>query len=866
MSSQRIICAAALWLGVLALGCRAWSTDFIHFEARQTHSIERGLDGATLLALNSVEGRLSVFRCDGEARDRPWLVAEIPVGLGPVSVRARTPDEVWVVNEVSDSVSVVSLSRGLVVATVPCPDEPADVVFAEGLAFVSCARSRQLRVLDAESRAETRLIPLAGHSPRALAVDRTGERILVAFLHSGNGTTVLPAAVAPAPEAPWNALLPPGPATALIVEASDSRVRYQVLDHDLALVSLRDLARVDYIGGIGTSLFTIAVRPGTREWWIGNTDANNRTRYEPQLKARFARNRLTRIDPVTGGRTFYDLSPFDEAGRPTGPEGTAGALAQPMSLAFSADGAVVWIAAFGSDRVALFSAIDGTVEKRVDLRVPGEGSDLMRGPRGLAWDEEGERLYVHNKLANTLSVVDTRNARVLSEVRLGSIDVLSPAARAGRGLLFDARLSGNGATSCATCHIDADLDGLAWDLGDPAGAMTNIVGANLAVHDLAQRDRAMHPMKGPMVTQTLRGLEPGQRLHWRGDRGSLDDFNPTFRDLLGGSLQEPAKIEALSAYLAGLRHHPNPNRLPDNSLPESFAGGNAARGAKIFAAHLHHCAVCHVLPLGTDQNVDDPRNLRLSQPVKNPTLRTTYQRALLDTGVGATNWTGFGLLHDGSGGLQALPTVHFYDLDALSGTLFQDVAAYVLCFDSGTPPVVGRSITLTEADRLGTAAVKELELLEGQAKQDGVCDLIARGRLAGSLVSLRFDPVDSRYHSGVTERAWSRDQVLAMLGPGDAVTALATSFGNGARCSVDRDGNGVSDADDPRPRLDIRRGPSGWVARWRPNSPGWLLESTPNLRVPWRVAADSGLPSETVREIPFEPDAGMGFFRLRRTW
>ena len=30
--------------------------------------------------------------------------SEIPVGLEPVSVRARTNDEVWVVNEVSDSV------------------------------------------------------------------------------------------------------------------------------------------------------------------------------------------------------------------------------------------------------------------------------------------------------------------------------------------------------------------------------------------------------------------------------------------------------------------------------------------------------------------------------------------------------------------------------------------------------------------------------------------------------------------------------------------------------------------------------------------------------------------------------------------
>ena len=53
----------------------------------------------------------------GAAQDRPVLVAEIPVGTGPVSVKARTADEVWVVNEVSDSVSIVSLSRHAVIAT-----------------------------------------------------------------------------------------------------------------------------------------------------------------------------------------------------------------------------------------------------------------------------------------------------------------------------------------------------------------------------------------------------------------------------------------------------------------------------------------------------------------------------------------------------------------------------------------------------------------------------------------------------------------------------------------------------------------------------------------------------------------------------
>lgn len=130
-------------------------------------------------------------------------------------------------------------------------------------------------------------------------------------------------------------------------------------------------------------------------------------------------------------------------GRPVGEGGRDGALAQPMELVFSPDGAVAWVAVFASDRVARLAAADGAVERRVDLRSAGEGPEAMRGPRGLAWNAATERLYVLNKLASTVTTIDTQAARAISEVGLGSFDPLPAAARAGRGLLYDARLSGN---------------------------------------------------------------------------------------------------------------------------------------------------------------------------------------------------------------------------------------------------------------------------------------------------------------------------------------------------------------------------------------------------------------------------------------
>ena len=55
----------------------------------------------------------------------------------------------WVVNEVSDSISIVSISRRIILDTLYVPDEPADVVFAGNRAIpVSAARKNAIAVFD----------------------------------------------------------------------------------------------------------------------------------------------------------------------------------------------------------------------------------------------------------------------------------------------------------------------------------------------------------------------------------------------------------------------------------------------------------------------------------------------------------------------------------------------------------------------------------------------------------------------------------------------------------------------------------------------------------------------------------------------
>src|SRR5262245_35541554 len=100
---------------------------FVNFEGSQVSPIRMLPGGTRLLAVNTPDGRLSVLHVGNPTQ--PVLELEVPVGIEPVSVNARTSDEVWVVNQVSDSVSIVSLSRRIVIDTIAVKDEPADVVF-----------------------------------------------------------------------------------------------------------------------------------------------------------------------------------------------------------------------------------------------------------------------------------------------------------------------------------------------------------------------------------------------------------------------------------------------------------------------------------------------------------------------------------------------------------------------------------------------------------------------------------------------------------------------------------------------------------------------------------------------------------------
>src|SRR5688572_8395032 len=166
------------------------ASSFVNFETAPVHPVALSPDGRTLAVCNLADARIMLFDL---ASSLPVLAAEIAVGMDPVTVRFRHTNELWVVNGISSSLSIVDLSRLTVIATIQTLPGPADLVFAgtPRRAFVSCSRVNKVQVFDPESRLHLATLDIDGERPRALAVSSDAANVYVAILESGNRSTIL---------------------------------------------------------------------------------------------------------------------------------------------------------------------------------------------------------------------------------------------------------------------------------------------------------------------------------------------------------------------------------------------------------------------------------------------------------------------------------------------------------------------------------------------------------------------------------------------------------------------------------------------------------------------------------------------------
>jgi YVTN family beta-propeller protein len=789
--SMKRLALSALATAALAPTALA-QAPYTNFESTVVHPVRVSADGSRLYAAIPSGDRLAVFSLLDPAR--PALLREIPVGLRPASVAVRTNTEVWVCNLLSDSVSVVDTERGIVLDTLRIGDEPSDIVFAGGKAFVTEATRDRVQVYDATTRASLGSINLFGKEPRALAVDGSGQRVYALSRRSGNGTTLLKTSLAPPQPAPSNPALPPAPQTGLIVRADDpahaAQLPFTLPDLDVFEIDAGSQTVLRSFARVGTTNFDLVVHPQTGVLWVANSDARNLVRFVPNLRGHVVDHRVTTILPGGAGTVVpFDLNAGISYTQLPNPQALATALADPTGLALDAGNSLLYVAAQGSDRIGVVDLQVGAVVDRIELS--GTSGALVntaqkRGPRALALHPTAGFLYCWNRLSESLSVVATGTRAVVHELLIASHDAEPPAVRAGRKFLYDAKLSGNGTISCASCHVDGEEDGLAWDLGDPSGQLTTIPIAfqqgAIAGGPTPANFPPIHPMKGPLMTQPLRKLEG--RPHWRGDLASFADFNATFPSLLGGSLLAAADLATFGQWAAAVVYPPNPNQNLDRTRTTQ-----QQQGFQAFSNGLISCISCHVQPSGSNGMVrDQPQGT--FQPMKIAPLRNYYRKSGLSKSGGQPLKMGFGLFKDGEAGV-------LQDINGMGGggTGTPPAAQFLLAWDTGTAPAVGLQVQLDATAATLPLTTTNLALLEARALT-GELDLIVRGQLDGVPAGFWFQPAQGLYRPDRAQGAQrTRAELLQLAGQGRLIAQATGVMPGEGTVAIDRDGDGVRDGD-----------------------------------------------------------------------
>ncbi len=773
----------------------AQAPSFITFESGQVRPLALSADRSKLFVANTPDNRLEIFSVSDSGLS---LTASVPVGLEPVAVAVRNDAEVWVVNHLSDSVSIVNVAATVphVSRTLLVGDEPRDIVFsANDRAFITTARRGQQRTnpsleyvpgagdplltTEGTPRADVwvfdaanpgtgiggtplKIVELFGDTPRGLAVSPDGNIVYAAIFFSGNQTaSVAEGSVCEHNQAPCQikSQTSPGdivgpktnvsgdraPLTGVIVkqdpetgeffdpEGTDwtDSVKFSLPDKDVFAIDATTLNEIAAYRHVGTTLFNMATNPRTGAVYVSNFEANNFGLFEgPGI---FANSTVqghlseARITVIKNGSVLpRHLNKHINYAITPAPAGTLQhSLSMPLGMEVSSDGSWLAVAAFGSNKVGIFDtsalendSFDPTQTSADYISVSGGG------PSGLALDESRNRLYVLTRYNNSVSVINLDSKEEVSHVAMHNPEPASVVQ--GRRFLYDATLtSSNGEASCAACHIFGDTDHLAWNLGNPDDEVTkNPTPIKLNFYDdVFQRLIAdalgfvipningtnevddFHPMKGPLTTQTLRGLVNSGSMHWRGDRAngffgvdlateapfdsdlSFNNFIVAFAGLLGReSLIDDDDMQRFTEFALQMILPPNPVRALDNSLSRAEARGREyymgcdgvtliicnRDGFPVFSEHRSDglplldnfgftCQGCHTLNpaegyFGTDGTASFDG---VNQIMKIPQIRNVYTKVGMfgnptnaeinefDNDYKGDQIRGFGVFHDG---------------------------------------------------------------------------------------------------------------------------------------------------------------------------------------------------------------------------
>jgi YVTN family beta-propeller protein len=502
--------------------------------------------------------------------------------------------------ESTDEIAVIDVSRGRVTARFATGRRPYGLaVSADGSKlFVAIREENRVAAYATDDGRELASVPV-GRFPGGLAIDPAGKTLVVANL--GSDTISVLSAEPLAERVRLSASREP---FAVSINADGTRA---FVANRLAPVGHASSPPVDEMTVIDLTVPAVIERPGADSAHMAEGVAVAPTSGIAAMSLLRVRNLLPILQVARGwvmtsslavhvpGRRDLVQFPLDDVN---------GYYADPAGMLIDEKRGRAYVASGGGDCV---SVVDWRQIEQMTKEAGDEGSGpwaddlgaseryivdripLRSNPKALAMSPDGRRLFVAERLADSVAIIDADTLALDRRVELGGIE--PDLVRRGEILFHNSSVTFQGQFSCRSCHADGHQDGLTYDFAIDG------LGSNL------------------VDNKSLLGLANTEPLKWAGTNPSVhEQCGPRFAKVLTmADPFPPDQMDALAAYIMSLPP-PAGHRGADGELTPNQARGKAIfertrtkKGQEIPVAD--RCTTCHAPPLYTNKlrtNVGTP--------------------------------------------------------------------------------------------------------------------------------------------------------------------------------------------------------------------------------------------------------------------
>lgn len=534
------------------------------------------------------------------------VTGAIKVGRRPHSVLIGKAGKLaYVSSEVDDTVAVVDLEQQRVVRSLPAGDAPAGLVLSadEKTLFTANWLGDDISVIDVNKGQEVRRLD-AGSNPYDMALSPDGSTLLVTNQRSY---------VTSYPNPPTSEVT--------VVDARQGRVaaraqwRNAHLLEGVAIAPQGDLALVTLVRP--KNLVPIL---GVAQGWVMTNGIG-----------------VMYLDPKEG-------NPGRQSAQVLLDDSTA-YYADPCSVVITPDGRYAFVSHSGVDLVtvvdlaklravlrgasagqlATYSNHLGLSKRYVIKRI-----QTAANPKGLAVSRDGRFVYVAERLADRVAVIDVEKLALTATVDLGGSRRES-LQRRGERIFNSAKFTFQNQFSCRSCHPNNHVDRLQYDF-DVDGVGQNI-----------------------LDNRTLLGINGTSPFKWNGKNTSIYmQCGIRFSKVLMRSEPFPFDdLNAVVAFIYSLKNSPNRYRASNGALTPAQLQGKAlferttTKEGKPIPAN-NRCITCHPPPFFTNRKREEVGTAAATDAMKAfdvPQLNNCYQSApYLHNGKAATLeeiWTVF---------------------------------------------------------------------------------------------------------------------------------------------------------------------------------------------------------------------------------